>query len=235
MNGGFVMSTTNREIRILLLVVMVIASVFWFPVKGVAAITPANPYRFKTAQATVHLSVDAHYNNIWRKALAAWNSKGVFEFKITQSSTAQINILSMPAALKKPNLTGLTYVYHDENGVITKADTYLNNTALTAYRYTDTQRVNVAEHELGHTMGLAHNPSQKSVMYYENRYYPIQPVDVAAVRAHYQQTATVPPMPAAQQTDTFTRDGIRRPELLNHLCPVLYPIRGLDMQIMTYD
>lgn len=43
----------------------------------------------------------------------------------------------------------------------------------------------VAEHELGHAIGLNHNPGKASVMYASNRSYSIQRVDIEGVNQLY--------------------------------------------------
>lgn len=104
------------------------------------------------------------------------------------SRPAQISILpaqSNEAALIKDNYVGVAYVDHDNTKRIISVQLHLVNELLKKNGYTTSQRVNVAEHELGHAMGLAHNPSKQSVMYKTTRYVSVQPVDVKNVRELY--------------------------------------------------
>ncbi len=78
----------------------------------------------------------------------------------------------------------MAYVDHDNTKRIIGVKLHLVHTLLKSNGYT-TNRVNVAEHELGHAMGLAHNPSKQSVMYKTTRYVSVQPIDVKNVRNLY--------------------------------------------------
>ena len=111
----------------------------------------------------------------------------VFKFNIV-NGPAKITILpaqSNEATLVAQNFVGVAYVNHDDTKRITEVKLHLINSLLKKNAYTTAQRVNVAEHELGHAMGLAHNPIKQSVMYKTTRYVSIQPVDVANVRYLY--------------------------------------------------
>ncbi|GAX01285.1 hypothetical protein C5L25_000938 [Secundilactobacillus silagei JCM 19001] len=133
----------------------------------------------------------------------------MFKFNIV-NGPAQITILPAQASetsLVTHNYVGVAYVNYDATKRITAVKLHLINTLLTKYAYTTTQRVNVAEHELGHAMGLAHNPIKQSVMYKTTRYVSIQPVDVVNVQylyslppAQYFMTTTV----TATTTNTNT-------------------------------
>lgn len=199
--------TRKRQLALLLLT-MVLAIIP--TVESLAAITPVYPCRFPTATATVKLNVGGYYGKIWQKAIQAWNKTGVFSFKLTAASNAQIQITGLPKGAYSTTYVGMTYIYHDNNGNISSDQTYLNTALLKAAHYTKTQDVHVAEHELGHTVGLAHNPGEKSVMYYANRYYPIEAVDSEAVRAHYAMSTAEDRILTMPSADSMTKQGIRR-------------------------
>lgn len=116
-----------------------------------------------------------------------WNSKNAFKFTIV-NGPAQITIVpagSDEATLISQNYVGVAYVDHDATKRITNVKLHLVHKLLKKYAYTTGQRENVAQHELGHAMGLAHNPIRQSVMYRTTRYISVQPVDVLNVRYLY--------------------------------------------------
>ncbi|MFC6253589.1 matrixin family metalloprotease [Secundilactobacillus hailunensis] len=148
---------------------------------------PVNPWRFETPQATVQIKTGPYYTAVWKRAITAWNAKKVFKFNIL-NGPAQITIQpaqANEASLVTHNYVGVAYVNYDTTKRITDVKVHLIHTLLKKYAYTTTQRVNVAEHELGHAMGLAHNPNKQSVMYKTTRYVDIQPVDVSNVQYLY--------------------------------------------------
>lgn len=144
-----------------------------------------SPYRFEVPQATIRIK-DATNSDIWTSAINKWNKSQAFKFVKTSSGSAQIQADSY-SSMKGSNrdITGITYSYTNTASQLLSANVRLNIGPLNKYHYTRSQRINVAEHELGHSMGLLHDPSSKSVMYYRNRYVSIQPVDIAAVKNDY--------------------------------------------------
>ncbi len=70
------------------------------------------------------------------------------------------------------------------------AKAIMNPDALKRFEYNSREINNVAEHELGHAIGLAHSHYLKSVMYASNRDYSIQPDDIRGVQQLYSKTFT---------------------------------------------
>ncbi|WP_343031854.1 matrixin family metalloprotease [Secundilactobacillus folii] len=133
------------------------------------------------------MKTGAYYTSVWERAINVWNSKRVFKFTIVKGP-AQITIVPAQSdenSLIAKDYVGVAYVDHDATKRIISVRLHLVHTLLKKYAYTTSQRVNVAEHELGHAMGLAHNPIKQSVMYKSTRYVSVQPVDVANVRYLY--------------------------------------------------
>lgn len=156
-----------------------------------AGVTPSGPERFASNHATYVITTkSSYYRKIWQSAVAAWDKTGAFHFVTGSSRTAQIHLTTatkkQAAALGED--VGLTdYSAHAD--YLTKVTSTLNPTLLTEYGYAKSDILHVAEHELGHAMGLAHNPSKKSVMYYRNRAEGIQKVDVEGVILRYETPA----------------------------------------------
>ncbi|WP_054761463.1 matrixin family metalloprotease [Secundilactobacillus collinoides] len=180
-----------------------------------AAITPVFPYRFPTSQASIHITAGSYYTKVWQQAIKIWNSKHVFSFKLTSRSSAQVLATSLPSNLYQAELSGLTSIQHTADNRIVAVTAYINTSVVKANHYTTAQRVHVAEHELGHAMGLDHNPGKKSVMYYANRYYAVQTVDVTTVKAHYKTPMVSGPLQGEPVSDTAVKYGTRILPLLN--------------------
>lgn len=147
-----------------------------------AAVTPFSSYRFAQPTATIKLQGSAYYRGIWRSAITAWNKTGAFTFKI--KSTGQITAKTYHNTTTAANIAGQAQLTYSGNE-IKSAVAELNTGVLKQYHYSRASRIVVAEHELGHVIGLKHNSSNKSVMYASNRYTPIQTTDILSVRQHY--------------------------------------------------
>lgn len=149
--------------------------------------TPFGPERFASDHATYVIDTkSAYYRHIWEGAISAWNKTGAFHFKQSSAAHAQIQLStasqSQSAAMGQD--VGLTDFW-SRNDYLKSVKSTLNAQLLQEYGYSRSDDLHVAEHELGHTMGLGHNPSKHSVMYYRNRDEGIQKVDIQAVKLRY--------------------------------------------------
>lgn len=160
-------------------------------IANAAGVTPFGPERFTSARATYVIKTHSnYYRHIWQSAIAAWNKTGAFHFTDKTSGPAEITLTTASAAqsAKMGEDVGLTQ-YTANRDYLTKVSSTLNPILLGEYDYSKSDILHVAEHELGHTMGLAHNPSKKSVMYYRNRAVGIQKVDIEGVELRYKTPA----------------------------------------------
>lgn len=180
---ALVFKVTNM---IIISVLMIMFSVYMSPhTVSAHKVSLYSPYRFDDPCATIKIK-DTADSGVWINAIDSWNKTHAFKFIRTTSSSAQIKADSFASMNSQyRNITGITYSSTDAAAQLISANVRLNLGTLNKYHYTNTQRKNVAEHELGHSLGLLHNPSTKSVMYYRNRYVGIQPIDVAAVKNDY--------------------------------------------------
>ncbi|AYM03260.1 matrixin family metalloprotease [Levilactobacillus yiduensis] len=156
-----------------------------------AGVTPFGPERFAHAHATYVITTKSrYYRQIWQSAISAWNKTGAFHFKAGTKRDAQIDLetASKSQAARLGEDVGLTE-YTAQNDYLTKVTAMLNPSLLQTYGYSHSDDLHVAEHELGHTMGLAHNPAKQSVMYYRNRAVGIQKVDIEGVQLRYRTPA----------------------------------------------
>ncbi|WP_143463543.1 matrixin family metalloprotease [Levilactobacillus enshiensis] len=156
-----------------------------------AGTTPFGPERFAHNHATYVITTkSAYYRQVWQSAINAWNKTGAFRFKLGTTQSAQITLktASKTQAVALGEDVGLTD-YWSKNDLLLDVTATLNPTLLKSYGYSRADDIHVAEHELGHAMGLAHNPAEESVMYYRNRSVGIKQVDVNGVKLRYQTPA----------------------------------------------
>ena len=174
----------GRWITRIMLTSLILISSFLIPQQARAAVTPFGSLRFPQPTATINVSGPAATLTAWNTAIKAWNKTGVFTFtKVT--GKAQIKADSWSNLTTDKNVAGLTQLSSNNGVTIDSAVTGINTAVLKFYRYSKSSWAIVAEHELGHVIGLQHNPSKNSVMYFQNRYVGIQAVDTQSVREHY--------------------------------------------------
>ncbi|KRL01744.1 hypothetical protein FC81_GL001110 [Liquorilactobacillus capillatus DSM 19910] len=132
-------------------------------------------------------NISASYRSAWEEALDNWNKAGIFKLvTITNKDQADIvltteNKSNTPQAgvaetkmLINP-LTGKKVITH----AVAKLNTYYLDD------YSTERKVNTAEHELGHTMGLEHTTDHPSVMQPQGSNYGIQQYDVQQLKQLY--------------------------------------------------
>ena len=134
------------------------------------------------------MSTSSYYQDVWNSAINSWISNG---FYWQEASNSSKTTLSSYDGSDNLSIAGKTNTqYNKSTGQIISNQVLLNRAALTAYGYSKSEHVNVAEHELGHALGLAHNePDSISVMNPANRSYSIQDCDVRGMNAIYSTPA----------------------------------------------
>lgn len=129
----------------------------------------------------------------YQNAIRAWNQTGCFNFQLTSNPNAPIKLnekdLSSSAqdnGSYRSQELGITYnKFYAKNHGLVGADVNLDNSQELLSRPVNYITI-VAEHELGHAIGLKHQPENtKSVMVPVNAKYPIQPMDIQNVKQLY--------------------------------------------------
>ncbi|WP_283679824.1 M57 family metalloprotease [Lentilactobacillus sp. Marseille-Q4993] len=135
-----------------------------------------------TASININSNSDA-YKKVWKTAINDWNRTETFKFQLTNSMEA--DVIAGTSSSYGNNYSGMTYSKFTSLGSIQHVDAYINPKAFKIYSYSTKEKVIVAQHELGHALGLSHNQARKSVMYKANRNVIIQDVDIKGVHVLY--------------------------------------------------
>lgn len=151
-----------------------------------ASTTPMKPWRY--AKKTAHYEVIAKsekYKSVWSTADSEWSKKG-FNWVEADSSKTTVSTYSDDSK-KGLELAGKCDTeYRSADGHIVSNKVRLNRAVFNKYDYSKREIINVAEHELGHALGLAHNKKNSvSVMNPSNRSYGIQACDVRGMEKRY--------------------------------------------------
>ena len=175
--------------------------------------TPIAKYRYKYKTAYYYdKSTSNHYKSVWSQAINAWKNKGFAWKKATNHSKTTLSSY----AGNDTSIAGYDTVnYNKSTGQIISSDVRLNRTTFKKWKYSTSDQVHVAEHELGHALGLNHNKAGSiSVMNPANRYYSIEACDVRGMNKRYSTVASFDSIPGMEnQIVTITVYDTIKPEL----------------------
>ena len=158
---------------------------------GKASLTPAAK-RWQSKTITYKIaSGSSYYKSVWKSAVKVWNRSGAVHLVAT-SGKADITLSNSNSPMGKNDSTvGITYSSYYNNkslnglAVMASAKSYVFTNVANRFHYSKAERTNVAEHELGHALGLEHNVGKKSVMYYATRDQSVAKPDVNGLQHSY--------------------------------------------------
>lgn len=177
----------ERNTKLSLTVLVVLIGLVATPMTNAgASATPFTRSRWPRPRVTYVIQGASYDRAIYGAAIRAWNQTGQFRFVAGTAAHHQVTLTTSRATRGQYyQLAGITFMTGYTNGYYTQARVMLLTNNLRAYRYNYWDEVHVAEHELGHTIGLQHSRDRHSVMLADNRYNGISRADIAAVRLRY--------------------------------------------------
>lgn len=158
---------------------------------GSASLTPAAK-RWQSTKITYKIvSGSSYYQSVWKSAVKKWNHSGVVHLVAT-SGKPDISLSTSNSPMGNCGSTvGITYSSYYNNKtlnhlpVLVNAKSYVFKNVASHYHYSKSERANVAQHELGHALGLEHNVGRHSVMYYATRDQSVSKPDVNGLKHSY--------------------------------------------------
>lgn len=155
--------------------------------KAVKFVKKAPATQIPTAKVYINLPSESRDYQITQEALQAWNNTKVIHFKQV-TNYRKANIIINSDNYGNTGWAGVTQMPAVPRGYLYGSIISLNDYFLN--QVNPEIALSVAEHELGHAIGLEHNDTEPSVMnsaVTDQRAYTIQPCDIAAVKALYNE------------------------------------------------
>lgn len=151
------------------------------------AAVKTNKDQTPTANVFIYLNQDSPNYRLVQNAMQAWNDTKAFRFKQVNNIN-RANIVVTSGNYGNTSWAGLTSMANVPRGWLYGSTVYLNDYYIN--QVNPNIALAVAEHELGHAIGLNHNDTQPSVMnsaISDQNAYTIQQCDIDAVKQIYNE------------------------------------------------
>lgn len=131
----------------------------------------ATPVRYRWKSSTIKYKIDTnsdYYQGIWKTAVDSWNQFNVVKLVRANGETPDVHLDASTAV--RPEHSGLcTTTFYNQTRLnnlplLKVATAIVYDNTCNDHKYSKSDRTRVAEHELGHAIGLGHSDSDHSIM-----------------------------------------------------------------------
>lgn len=158
------------------------------PLNQCKAATPTSGYSFPNTHITYYIkSSSKTYRSIWKKAAASWNKTG--RLHLTQVYNPHKAQMLLTTRADSPDghgkYIGLTWSARSDSKTVLYSESQMYRNIFKRYGYTYQDKISVAEHEIGHALGLSLSRYKGSIEYLYIRNQHISAPDWRAITKLY--------------------------------------------------